>query len=147
MVRLCKITKENINTVLELKTTKEQEAYVSTVAHSLAQAWVYRDTAYPFAIYDDDTLVGFVMMGFYEAKQQHTLWKLLIGERYQRRGYGRQAVELAKQYLIDAFDVTEIFLGVHEDNDAAIHLYQSTGFTTTGETDGNQIEMKWEANG
>lgn len=143
MVHLREITKENINVVLELKTTKEQEAYVSTVAHSLAQAWAYRDTAYPFTVYDDDTLVGFVMMGFYEAKQQYTLWKLLIDERYQKQGYGSQAVELAKRYLIDTFSVTEIYLGVHEDNAAAIRLYQSAGFTATGETDGKQIEMKW----
>ena len=143
MVHLRKITKENLGAVLELKTTKEQEAYVSTATHSLAQAWVYRDTAYPFAIYDDDVLVGFVMMGFYEVKQQYTLWKLLIDERYQHRGYGRQAVELAKQYLIDTFGVVEIYLGVHKDNAAAIRLYQSAGFTATGETDGQQIEMKW----
>ncbi|MBQ4617028.1 MAG: GNAT family N-acetyltransferase [Clostridia bacterium] len=145
MVHLRKITKENLDAVLELKTTKEQEAYVSTVAHSLAQAWVYRDTAYPFAVYDDEVLVGFVMMGFYESKQQYTLWKLLIDERYQHRGYGKQAVELAKQYLIDTFGVAEIYLGVHEDNETAIRLYQSTGFTATGETDGMLIEMKWTA--
>jgi len=143
MVHLHEITKENLNAVLELKTKKEQETYVSTVAHSLAQAWVYRDTAYPFAVYDDDVLVGFVMMGFYEVKQQYTLWKLLIDERYQHRGYGRQAVELAKQYLIDTFGVAEIYLGVHEDDEVAIRLYQSAGFMATGETDGKQIEMKW----
>ncbi len=141
MIHLREITKENFDAVLELKTTKEQETYVSTVAQSLAQAWVYRDTAYPFAVYDDDVLVGFVMMGFYEAKQQYTLWKLLIDERYQHRGYGRQTVELAKQYLIDTLGVAEIHLGVHKDNAAAIRLYQSAGFTTTGETDGKQIEM------
>lgn len=146
MVQFREITKENINAVLELKTAKEQEAYVSTVAHSLAQTWVYRDTAYPFAIYDDDTPVGFVMLGFYEAKQQYTLWKLLIDERYQRRGYGRQAVELAKQYLIDTFGVTEIYLGVHKDNEAAIGLYRSLGFVITSETDGKQIEMTWKVN-
>ena len=143
VVHLREITKENLDAVLKLKTTQEQEVYVSTVAHSLAQAWVYRDTAYPFAIYDDDVLVGFVMMGFYEVKQQYTLWKLLIDERYQYRGYGRQAVELAKRYLIDTFGVEEIYLGVHKDNEAAIRLYQSAGFTATGETDGKQIEMKW----
>ena len=143
MVHLREITKENLDAVLELKVAKEQEDYVSTVVQSLAQAWVYRDTAYPFAIYDDDVLVGFVMMGFYEVKQQYTLWKLLIDERYQHRGYGRQAVELAKRYLIDTFGVAEIYLGVHEDNAAAIRLYQSVGFTATGERDGTQIEMKW----
>ena len=143
MVQLREITKENLDDVLKLKVAKEQEAYVSTVSHSLSQAWVYRDTAYPFAIYGGDVLVGFVMMGFYEAKRQYTLWKLLIDERYQHYGYGRQTVELAKRYLIDNFGATEIYLGVHQDNATAIRLYQSAGFAATGERDRNQIEMKW----
>ena len=71
------------------------------------------------------------------------LWKLLIDERYQHRGYGKQAVEFAKQYLIDTFNVTEIYLGVHKDNTVAIHLYESASFIPTSETDGNQLEMKW----
>ena len=143
MVHLREITKENLEAVLKLKTTKSQEAYVSTVSYSLAQAWVYRDTAYPFAIYVKDMPVGFVMMGFYEVKQQYTIWKLLIDERYQRRGYGRQAVGLAKQYLVDTFGAAEIYLGVHEDNTDAIRLYESAGFIATGERDGKQLEMKW----
>ena len=33
-------------------------------AVSLAQAWLYRDNGdvFPFAIYDDDTLVGFMLV-------------------------------------------------------------------------------------
>ena len=33
-------------------------------AYSLAEAWLYKDTGdvYPFAIYNDDTPVGFMML-------------------------------------------------------------------------------------
>lgn len=82
MIRLMEIDKDNLDKVLELKIREDQAAYVSSVAFSLAQAYVYRKTAFPFAIYDDEILVGFIMMGYYEGRKQYTLWKLLIDKRY-----------------------------------------------------------------
>ena len=86
MVELKFITIENYEEILKLKVAKSQETYVSTVVHSLAQAWVYGNTAYPFAIYDDDVPVGFIMLGYYELRDQYTLWKFMIDEQYQNRG-------------------------------------------------------------
>ncbi len=43
MVELRNITKENIDDVLKLSIAKHQEAFVSTTAESLAQAYVYKE--------------------------------------------------------------------------------------------------------
>ena len=99
MVRLKPVTGENLDEVLALKVHESQAGFVSTPAESLAQAYVYPETAFPFAVYDDQTVVGFIMMGYYEAKQYYTLWKLLIDERYQHQGYGRQALEQGIEFL------------------------------------------------
>ena len=56
MVKLKEITPDNFEEVLNLKVAEHQKSFVSTVAYSLAQAWVYK-TAYPFAIYADDKAV------------------------------------------------------------------------------------------
>ena len=88
MIKLKEIKADNLEDVLKLKVSKNQENFVSTTAYSLAQAYVYRGNAYPFAIYADDTLVGFIMFGFYELRNQYTLWKFLIDEKYQNKGYG-----------------------------------------------------------
>ncbi len=146
MVELRDITKENIEQVLRLSIFEEQEGFVSSTAYSLAQAWVYRSTAFPFAIYCDETLVGFVMLGYYEQKHQHTLWKFLIDRQYQGNGYGRKALMLAIRYLIENFDVKEVFTGVAFGNDIARSLYRSVGFKETGEVDDFQLEMKLEIN-
>lgn len=50
MIRLEKITADNLEDVLKLKVSKNQENFVSTVAYSLAQAYAYQKNAYPFAI-------------------------------------------------------------------------------------------------
>ena len=143
MVELRAITKENLEDVLHLGVWEHQEAFVSSAAVSLAQAYVYRDTAFPFAVYADDTVVGFIMMGFYEARKQYTLWKFLIDRRYQNKGYGREALRLGMAYLIDEFDAHEIYTGVILSNDAAKALYRSVGFVETGLVENNMAEMKY----
>ena len=64
MIHLEPVTQNNIEELMGLTVRKDQESYVSTVAESLAQAYVYSDNAYPFGVYEDDTLVGFIMMGY-----------------------------------------------------------------------------------
>ncbi len=77
----------------KLKVDESQQSFVSANGDSLAQAYVYSETAFPFAVYEDSTIVGFIMMGYYEAKAYYTLWKFMIDSRYQNKGYGRQALE------------------------------------------------------
>ena len=143
MVELRDITKENLEEVLNLSVSEYQEAFVSSTACSLAQAYVYRETAFPFAIYSDNTIVGFIMMGYYETKKQYTLWKLLIDKNHQNKGYGRDAVKQGILYLKDNFDTGEIYTGVVLGNEKAKHLYRSIGFKETGLIEDNMEEMKY----
>lgn len=57
MIELKEITKDNYENVICLKVSENQEGYVSANVYSLAQAYVYNKTAFPFAIYADDMLV------------------------------------------------------------------------------------------
>lgn len=101
MVELRAVTQDNLEDVLNLNILEQQEAFVSSNAYSLAQAYVYRETAFPFAIYADNTIVGFIMLGYYEDRKQFTLWKFMIDKRYQDKGYGRQALKQGIVYLKD----------------------------------------------
>ena len=142
MITLKEITRDNIDEVLELKVSENQTAYVSSNGDSLAQAYVYPKTAYPFAVYEDSTVVGFIMMGYYEAKAYYTLWKFMIDARYQNRGYGRKALELGIRYLKDRFDVSEVYTGVVPGNTVAKGLYESVGFKDTGLIELGMEEMR-----
>ena len=105
LIRLEEITRENIDEVLALKVDESQKSFVSANGDSLAQAYVYSKTAFPFAVYEDSTLVGFIMMGYYDVKSYYTLWKFMIDSRYQNKGYGRKALELGIKYLQERFGV------------------------------------------
>lgn len=144
MINIKEITKENIDDVLALKVGESQKSFVSTNGDSLAQAYVYSKTAYPFAVYEDDTIVGFIMMGYYDVKSYYTLWKFMIDVRYQNKGYGRKALELGIQYLRDRFGVTEIYTGVVPGNTVAKKLYESVGFKDTGLLELGMEEMRLE---
>lgn len=143
MIKLEEITADNLEDVLKLKVSKNQENFVSTTAYSLAQAYVYRENAYPFAIYADDTLVGFIMFGFYELRNQYTLWKFLIDEKYQNKGYGKMALALGIEYMKKQYDIKEMYTGVAIDNNVAEHLYQSIGFQATGLVENGMKELRY----
>ena len=142
MVHLQPVTTENLDEVLSLKIHDSQAGFVSSTAESLAQAYVYQETAFPFAVYDDQTVVGFIMMGYYEAKNYYTLWKLLIDRDHQHRGYGKEALRLGIAFLKERFHVNEIYTGVIPGNDVAKRLYESVGFRETGLFENNMLEMR-----
>lgn len=144
MVQLKPVTQENLGAVLELKVAESQETFVSSTAESLAQAYVYTDTAFPFAVYDDGNPVGFIMLGYYEEKKYYTLWKLLIDRKYQGRGYGRKALELGIAFLKERCHVTEIYTGVLPGNNVAKSLYHSVGFKDTGLFENGMEELRLE---
>ena len=98
-VRLEEISDGNRAAVLALRVAPGQEQFVSSVPESLAEAAEYPH-ARPWyrAIVVDGTPVGFVMVSWNaepdppEIIGPWFLWKLLIDERYQRRGYGAEVV-------------------------------------------------------
>ena len=142
MVHLEPVTKDNLDAVLMLEVNDGQKGYVSSAAESLAQAYVYQETAFPFAVYNDDTVVGFIMMGYYEAKNYYTLWKLLISREHQHRGYGKEALRLGIAFLKERFHVNEVYTGVIPGNVVAKRLYESMGFRETGLFENNMLEMR-----
>ena len=143
MIQLRRITKDNFDSIKNLKVADYQNHFVSSAVDSLAQAWLYYDTAYPFAIYADDLPIGFVMLGYYESRKQYTLWKFFIDEKYQHKGYGRQALQLAVNYLHNNFGCEEIYTGVYIGNNIAKYLYISFGFEETGKIEANIEELKY----
>jgi len=141
MVELREITEHNLDECLALRVADHQNDFVASNAHSLAQAWVQYDAAYPFAIYADDVMVGFIMMGFYKRKGVYTLWRFMIDERFQGKGYGRAALLLGIGYFKEKFNVNEIHTAFLLGNTIAEALYSCVGFQRTGEVEGSQVGM------
>lgn len=71
----------------------------------------------------------------------YNLSQLFIDERYQGKGYGKQAAELILQRMKDDGKYTDVVLCYIECNERAKKLFESLGFYHTGEVDEDEIVM------
>lgn len=111
MLELKKINRQNVWQVARLKVKRTQVDYVASNIESILEAFATREeggVAEPFALYDGAALVGFAMIGYGDLPGEenpaisagnYCLWRLMIDERWQGRGYGRQAIEKLIEYV------------------------------------------------
>jgi len=143
-VTLEEITDENREAVLALRVAPGQEEFVSSVRESLAEAAEYPH-AKPwyravFASSEPAGPVGFVMVSWNCEPQPPEiigpwfLWKLLIDERYQGRGYGTAVIRQIAE-LVRAEGATELLTSFVSGDSGPAGFYQRLGFVPTGELD------------
>lgn len=149
-ITLEKITYKNyVKTIWGLSVSRKQKSFVASNANSLAEAYVAITNgavALPFAICRNKKPIGFLMIGyglsddecwskedptFVEmAKKSYCLWRFMIDKRYQKRGFGRKAMQLALEYLrsLPCGDAEYCWLSYEPENEVAKKLYASFGF-------------------
>ena len=91
VISLREITSANFDDVIALRVRDEQKNYVASNTYSLAEAYAHRNHV-PFAIYADETPVGFLMYTYWEERRQYWIFRLMIAADKQGRGYGREAM-------------------------------------------------------
>ena len=153
MIRLEKLTYENYFDVLELKVKKTQYPFVASNVISLAQAYVTQINGghvYPFAVLNGKRVVGFIQLAYGEnadqdgvsmEKDSYEIWRFMIDKRYQGRGYGKEALRQAIEFIrtFPAGPAKLCWISYEPENEAAKKLYGSFGFTETGEMCGNEV--------
>ena len=142
-IQLRKITEENFIDAFHLKLASGQERFVSHPIRSLAQAYVYREQCQPFGIYEDETMVGYVMVIYDYDIPEYDIWHMMIDESYQNRGYGSAALDRVLDYIKSKpfGSSNRVTLTCNRENIRALNLYQSKGFTETGAADEDEIEL------
>ena len=143
MIHLERITEENFVQAFDLQLAPGQEVFVSHPVRSLAQAYVYRAQCQPFGIYDDDTMVGYVMVIYDYDIPEYDIWHMMIDASCQGRGCGSAALDRVLEYIkTKPFgDSDRVALTCHKDNGHAIGLYKSKGFAETGAVYDEEIEL------
>ncbi len=153
MVTLKRIDTSNIWKVAKLTVNQEQEDFVATNTESILEAFANNaegNVALPFALYADDTLVGFVMFGYGStgdedepavAEDSYCLWRFMIDKAFQGKGYGRAGLAAALEYIRTrpCGPSGRCWLSYEPENTAAKALYASFGFVENGEMCGDEI--------
>ena len=110
MITLRKITLENRRQVFNLEVSEEQRQFVASNLSSVATAYVLVTNGghpMPFAIYNDETIVGFVLIAYgitsYDlpkiAEDNYTIIRFMIGKQYQNQGFGKEALYKILEYI------------------------------------------------
>ncbi|MBU5484398.1 GNAT family N-acetyltransferase [Clostridium sp. MSJ-11] len=153
MVELRKITFDNFDECIKLEPKEEQKSYVASNIRSLAEAYVALTNndciPMPYAIYDNDIMVGFIMLSYNEADEsndENTYWvcRLMIDKGYQGKGYSKEAMVKALE-LIKTFPhgkASEVYLSYEPENEVAKAIYTSLGFVETGEIQDGELVAK-----
>ena len=142
-VALKEITEDNFIDAFNLKLGKDQEEFVSHPIRSLAQAYVYRNQCQPFGIYEDDQMVGYVMVIYDYDIPEYDIWHMMIDESEQGKGFGKAALKLVLDYIKKKpfGDSNRVVLTCNKNNQHALSLYQTLGFQMTGNEDEDEFEL------
>ena len=158
MIQFAEITNKNIWKVCALEPFEEQKDFVAENMQSLAEAYATRNegnNALPLAVYNDDDLIGFVMIGKGTVgnpdesdliKENYCFWRFMIDKKFQGQGLGWQTLDTAMA-LIRTFpfgEAKKVWLSYEPENISARELYQKYGFVENGEMCGNEIVAVYE---
>ena len=139
-VTLKEIDSRNFDKIIALKANK----YVASNLYSLAQAKA-DPTLVPFAIYNDDIPVGFIMYGKDpEDNNEYWIVRLMIDTQYQKNGFGRKALEIVIEKIKQDKSHNKIKISTEPENIIAMKLYNKLGFNETGEINHGEAVMVLE---
>lgn len=143
MIEIKLVDESSYQAVLDLKISEadERARFVSPNVRSLADAWLYRENG--DVIYWNELVVGFLLLEIDKDEAEYFIWRIMIGQQYQGRGYGRKALEvLIKEAQMDrvcSHIVADYVVG----NEKMKHLLTSLGFQETGFIEeNNEVAMR-----
>ena len=143
-VTLREITAETLFDILDLEVADNQEDFVAPNSVSISEAH-FSKHAWFRAIYADETPVGFLMIHDQPDGKDgpvYYLWRFMIDHRYQRMGFGRQAVLLLIDHVKTRPNATALYLSYVPDEGGPRDFYVGLGFEDTGKESDGELEMR-----
>jgi len=129
-ITLHPVTRENYEAVCDLEVTEAQEDYVASNTWSLVES-AYNDGYTTRAIYMNDILVGFFMW-VEESRKKISIWRFMIDQKFQQKGIGRKALNLALDEIKQVQGIEIIEICYDPENPVAKDFYSKFGFVEIG---------------
>jgi diamine N-acetyltransferase len=138
IIELHKVTAETVRAVCLLHVAPTQRGFVAPNAVSFAEA-MFEPKAWFRAVVADDIPVGFVMLSVDTVEPEYYLWRFMIDQRYQGRGYGRGAVQQVIEHVRTLPNATELLVSWVPEAGGPEPFYRRLGFEPTGEVDEGEV--------
>ncbi|MCQ9226129.1 GNAT family N-acetyltransferase [Streptococcus suis] len=130
MIALKPVDESSYQAVLDLTVAEADKGFVAPNVRSLADAWLYRDNGdvFPYAIWADEQVVGFALIDIDEDIQQYMLWRFMIGQEFQGKGYGQAALEAVIQLAHKHPVCNHLIVSYVKGNQKMARLLEKNGF-------------------
>jgi diamine N-acetyltransferase len=145
-ILLKEVNSDNWSDCVSLKVAENQKNFVASNSYSLAQA-NYESDCIPMCIYDDETMIGFVMFAIDKDDDENVtddqLWicRFMIDEKFQGKGYGKASMSKIIEHIKNNYNYDNVYLSEVPENSTAKGLYKSFGFEFTGEVEDEEEVM------
>lgn len=144
-IQLREVTRSTVSAVCKLD-AGDGGVQVAPNAVSIAQAH-FQGEAWFRAAYDDETLVGFVMLYDPTLVEQPEepdffLWRLMIDKAQQGKGYGRAVVEALVEHVRTRPGARRLLVSHVRGADKLPSFYRSLGFEYTGVESEGELVME-----
>lgn len=139
MPHLEPVSAENWRAVTHVRVTEAQRRFVMDPAYYLVMCQYSPIGWSPLALRHGDDIVGFLIWAIDPADGSCWFGGVTIDQAWQGRGYGRRAVELAREKLHREHGHTRFALSYHPENTLAARTYAALGFAETGETEDDEV--------
>ncbi len=140
MIELRTITEANFQECINLTASVENESFVDSVTYSLAEAWVFYADTKPFAIYENNKMIGFVSM--YVGEENHQITNFLIDDAYQKNGFGMEAAKVCINFLRNTYGATRISIPVDTKHVIAQKFWSKLGFDFSNTIEDGYVFMR-----
>ncbi|MEH7526037.1 GNAT family N-acetyltransferase [Bacillus sp. JJ1503] len=129
MLYLETITKDNWRKSISLRVREDQVKFVASNAVSLAQM-NFLENFHAKGIYYDEEMIGFTLYGIDEDDHEYWIYRIMIDQNHQGKGYGKKAIQLV---IDDIRNIKEdrhqtITLSYEPTNEHAKLVYEKVGF-------------------
>ena len=151
-IRLERVNDDNFYGITKLRVSKEQKGLVADNVYSLTHAYlalIDNKQVFPFGIFLGSKPIGFLMIGYdimsekvkdnplcnWFIERNYILWRLMIDKKYQGKGYAKEAMRLALDFVrsFPCGEAKYCWLSYDITNQRARNLYRSFGFTEVPE--------------
>jgi diamine N-acetyltransferase len=144
-VHLREVTRATVTAVCKLD-AGDDGRQVAPNAVSIAQAH-FQGEAWFRAAYDDEQLVGFVMLydpTLVESPEEpdFCLWRLMIDKAHQGKGHGRAVVEALVEHVRTRPDARRLLVSHVKGAQRLPAFYRSLGFEYTGVESEGELVME-----
>ena len=89
----------------------------------------YVDNFYPMTAFDENGIVGHLIMRFIDEKKTTLrLGFVIVDDTKRGMGYGKEMISLSLKYAFEIFKADKVTIGVFENNMSAYYCYKAAGF-------------------